>query len=276
MATTDRVVNGRSRQRFVDSMREIHANCEVPCQIRHETEDWIQDLLALLFPHFQRQSTPAQRLESLADGVEHKMRHVLCGSGLPEQEHESVVETLWAGLPDIRRDLVLDAEAIDDFDPASESIDEVVLAYPGFYAICVYRIAHLLLSAGVPLVPRLLTEFAHRQTGIDIHPGAEIGVPIVIDHGTGLVVGQSAVIGKNVKLYQGVTLGALSVKKGLSKTKRHPTIEDDVVIYAGATVLGGETVVGKGSVIGGNAWVTSSVPAGSVVTSRLEFERKEV
>jgi serine O-acetyltransferase len=163
-----------------------------------------------------------------------------------------------------------DAEAIFKGDPAAESIDEVILAYPGFMAIFIYRLAHELYKLKVPIIPRILTEHAHEITGIDIHPGAEIDSPFFIDHGTGIVIGETTIIGKNVKIYQGVTLGALSVDKSLVHSKRHPTIQDDVIIYSQAVILGGETVVGSNSIIGGNAWVTQSVPPDSLVYSKSE------
>jgi serine O-acetyltransferase len=158
-----------------------------------------------------------------------------------------------------------DAEAIFRGDPAAKSVDEVILAYPGFLAIAVYRVAHWFHNRGVPTLPRMISEHAHKLTGIDIHPGATIGRSFVIDHGTGIVIGETTVIHDNVKIYQGVTLGALSVDKSLANTKRHPTIERDVVIYANATILGGDTVVGAGSVVGGNVWLTESVSPGSRV-----------
>ena len=177
-------------------------------------------------------------------------------------------------LPVFHRTMLEDAHAIYQGDPAADSVDEVILAYPGFYAIAVYRLAHWFLKQGVPLVPRLLSEVAHTRTGIEIHPGAHIGRSFVIDHGTGIVIGETTTIRDNVKLYQGVTLGALSVDKGLSHTKRHPTIENNVVIYANATILGGETVIGEGCTIGGNVWLTSSVPAGSRVYHRSDVTVK--
>ncbi len=170
-----------------------------------------------------------------------------------------------AGLPDIHEQLTLDAEAIEAGDPAAHGTAEVVLAYPGFLALAYYRIAHALHLRGIPLVPRMIAEIAHSRTGADIHPAARIGRSCCIDHGTGLVIGETAVIGDTVKLYQGVTLGALSVSKQASGTKRHPTIEDRVVIYANATVLGGDTIVGADSIIGGNVWLTHSVPPNSLV-----------
>jgi serine O-acetyltransferase len=161
--------------------------------------------------------------------------------------------------------LYRDAKYISESDPAATGVDEVIMAYPGFYAIAVQRLAHQLFIQGVPLIPRVMTEYAHSKTGIDIHPGAEIGSEFSIDHGTGVVIGETAVIGNRVKLYQGVTIGALSVSKELASTKRHPTIEDNVIIYAGSTILGGNTVIGHDSIIGGNVWLTSSVPPYSLV-----------
>ena len=164
-------------------------------------------------------------------------------------------------LPGILKKLNLDAEATVNCDPASLSIEEVYMAYPGFYAIAIYRLAHELYGEGFPLVPRLMTEYAHRQTGVDINPGAQIGDSFHIDHGTGVVIGETAIIKNHVKIYQGVTLGGLFVAKNLKKTKRHPTIENNVTIYANATILGGETVIGENTVIGGNSWLTKSVAA---------------
>jgi len=169
-------------------------------------------------------------------------------------------------IPEIRRKISLDVQAAFDGDPAAKSIEEVIVSYPGVMAIMVYRIAHFLSSNGVPVIPRIMSEYAHSRTGIDINPGAVIGESFFIDHGTGVVIGESCIIGNNVKVYQGVTLGALSVKKELMNKKRHPTIEDDVTIYANATILGGRTVIGKGSIIGGNTWVTQSVLPGTVLT----------
>jgi len=171
----------------------------------------------------------------------------------------------------IHSDLLSDLEAILDFDPAAKSRAEVLLAYPGFYAIFVYRIANYLWVHKVNVLPRVLSELAHSKTGIDIHPGANIGKRFFIDHGTGIVIGETAKIGSNVKIYQGVTLGALSVSKEKAEEKRHPTIEDDVIIYANATILGGNTTIGKGAVIGGNVWITESIPAQSLVYHKSEI-----
>jgi serine O-acetyltransferase len=173
-------------------------------------------------------------------------------------------------IPTLRNFLARDVEAAYDGDPAAKGHDEIIFSYPCIFAIMVYRLAHELHVQEIPLLPRIMTEFAHSKTGIDIHPGARIGKNFFIDHGTGVVIGETTEIGENVKLYQGVTLGALSFPKDemgniVRDKKRHPTIEDDVVIYAGATVLGGDTLIGKGSIIGGNVWLTHSVPPGTKV-----------
>ena len=175
-------------------------------------------------------------------------------------------ESFVAELPNILQKLNLDAEAIFKNDPASKSIEEVYLAYPGFYAIAIYRLSHELYKGKLPLIPRLMTEYAHKLTGVDINPGAQIGDSFFIDHATGIVIGETTIIKNNVKIYQGVTLGALSVSKNLKNTKRHPTVEDNVTIYANAIILGGQTVIGENSIIGGNAWLTRSVPKNSIVS----------
>ncbi len=179
------------------------------------------------------------------------------------------------GLPEIYHKLLIDAEAILKFDPAARSLEEVLLAYPGFYATAIHRLSHTLWELQVPVLPRLFSEYAHRQTGIDIHPGATIGEAFAIDHGTGIVIGETTVIGRNVKIYQGVTLGALTVDKGYTDQKRHPTIEDKVIIYSGATILGGNTTIGHHSIIGGNVWLTYSVPSHSVVYHKSEVKVRD-
>lgn len=190
----------------------------------------------------------------------------------PVTERQAVecAEEFLARLPRVREVLATDVKAAYDGDPAAGCYDEIIFSYPGLYAITTYRLAHELHTLGVPLIPRIMTEHAHSRTGIDIHPGTLVGPGFFIDHGTGVVVGGTAVIGSGVKLYQGVTLGAFSFDKDATgqlvrHTKRHPTIEDDVVVYAGATILGGDTVIGRGSVIGGNVWLTHSVPPGTRV-----------
>lgn len=197
----------------------------------------------------------------------------------PEVQSRALAATagLLEALPEIRRQLLDDAQAALDGDPAARNIEEIVLTYPGFEAITVYRVAHWLQVAGIQYVPRAMAEYAHGRTGIDIHPGARIGRRFFIDHGTGVVVGETSDIGDDVKLYQGVTLGALSVSRGLAGAKRHPTIEDRVVIYAGATVLGGDTTIGRGAIIGGNVWLTQSVGPGVTVIETaptLDFRQR--
>ena len=174
-------------------------------------------------------------------------------------------------LPPIKKTLLKDAGFILESDPAAKDITEVIAIYPGFFAIYCYRIAHELEEMKIPLLPRMITEYAHKVTGIDIHPGATIGSPFSIDHGTGIVIGETTIIGNCVKLYQGVTLGALSVDKSKASKKRHPTIEDNVILYAASTILGGETVVGRNSIIGGNVWLTESVAPFSVVYHKSEI-----
>jgi serine O-acetyltransferase len=191
-----------------------------------------------------------------------------CGNDGCHAVAELIVEDFFDELPAIRAMLATDLQAAFDGDPAAKSTAEVILSYPGFEAITTYRIAHFFWTREVPLIPRIMSELIHGRTGIDIHPGAKIGESFFIDHGTGVVVGETTVIGRNVKLYQGVTLGALSVKKEEGNRKRHPTIEDDVTIYSGATILGGATVIGRGSTIGGNVWITESVlPLSMVYTT---------
>jgi serine O-acetyltransferase len=196
------------------------------------------------------------------------------GEALPETEIPRLSERLaleyLEHLPQIRARLRADVQAAYEGDPAAASTDEVVLCYPGLFAIAVHRLAHPLHGLGVPLLPRIMSEWAHHRSGVDIHPGARIGESFFIDHGTGTVIGETAVIGDRVKLYQGVTLGALSFPRNPDGTlvkggRRHPTVEDDVTIYAGATILGGKTVIGRGAIIGGGAWITSSVVPGARV-----------
>ena len=191
-----------------------------------------------------------------------------CGYGGCHVAAKLLVEGFFEDLPAIRHSLIMDMQANFRGDPAAKSVDEVILSYPGFRAITVHRIAHYFWKAQVPLIPRMMSELVHSSTGIDIHPGAHIGESFFIDNGTGVVIGETTVIGNNVKLYQGVTLGALSVRKEESNSKRHPTIENDVTIYSHATILGGATVIGHGSIIGGNVWLTESVPPNTTVYTR--------
>ena len=260
-------------QRLAGAVSTARAAYRLPVRAEAEAGEIVDLALALLFPHF----APDPRAD--ADAVPREIRLLdaslecfLAGFG---QDERRLDHSFAESLTEIRQALLTDAEATCDADPAATSIDEVILAYPGFYALACYRIAHRLRGLGVPLLPRLITERAHRVTGIDIHPGATIGRAIAIDHGTGIVIGETSVVGDRVRLYQGVTLGALSVRKDLAQTRRHPTIGDDVVIYANATILGGNTVVGHSSVIGGNVWLTHSVPPHSIVTNVAVSERHD-
>lgn len=192
----------------------------------------------------------------------------------PEGNAAQKVDAFWAAIPEVRRKLATDITAAYEGDPAAQSEREVIVAYPGLYAISVHRLAHELYRLQVPIVPRIMSELAHSRTGIDIHPGAAIGERFFIDHGTGVVIGETTRIGRNVKLYQGVTLGALSFEKDpvtgalVKGVKRHPNVEDNVVIYAGATILGGNTTIGHDSEIGGNVWLKDSVPPFSRVYNK--------
>ena len=191
----------------------------------------------------------------------------------------SDIDFLWNSfsrkLPEIKANLELDANAFLKNDPAAKNLDEIVLCYPGFFAIAVYRLSHTLLQNGIPIMPRIMSEYAHSKTGTDINPGAKIGRSFFIDHATGVVIGETAIIKDNVKVYQGVTLGALHVAKHLADTKRHPTIEDNVTLYANATILGGSTTIGTNSIIGGNVWLTETVPSNSYVTNTPNIKIKQ-
>ncbi len=191
-------------------------------------------------------------------------------SELNINEGENTWTSFKAQLPVIRESLDKDAIAFEKNDPAARSLEEIYLAYPGFHAIAIYRLSHELFKLELPIIPRMMSEYAHGLTGTDIHPGATIGESFFIDHATGIVIGETSVIKDNVKIYQGVTLGGIQVKKNLASTKRHPTIEDNVVIYANATILGGDIVIGANSIIGANVWITNSIPENSIVTNQLE------
>lgn len=261
---------------FLAQLRDARVAYTLPPRLHEAARDWMRSVLSLLFPH----ATPPGASRA-ADGI--AVEYMSVASTLQELLHQllpepgsapRVTDELMAALPDIRRRLYADAEAIHRMDPAAQNVDEVFLAYPGFLATICHRVAQPLWRQKVPIMPRLLTEWAHERTGVDLHPGAIIGERFAIDHGTGIVVGETSRIGNDVRLYQGVTLGALRVAKVLANVQRHPTIEDDVTVYANATILGGQTVIGRGSVIGGNVWLTHSVPAGSIVTHAVPTERQ--
>jgi serine O-acetyltransferase len=235
---------------------------------RQEVQAVTQRLLGLLFPHLSevKRLSPeafAHELKQLAHRLE-----VLVAPLVSQEPASALPSAFFEALPRLQLLMEADAQCMYAGDPAATSVDEVILAYPGFRAVAIYRLAHQLHQLGVPVIPRLMTEWAHQETGIDIHPGAQIGRSFCIDHGTGVVIGETTVIGDQVKVYQGVTLGALSVEKSMAQTQRHPTIGDRVVIYANATILGGDTMIGHDSIIGGNVWLTRSLPPHSVVYHR--------
>lgn len=230
-----------------------------------EIATWALHVIRLLFPEQSNKLyTYVYQLEAEFKKLQDELVGILDATRC-EQDNQQISNDFFESLPQLYRLLNTDIQATFDGDPAAKSEFEVIRAYPGFYAISFYRLAHSLYKLSVPLVPRILTEYAHSKTGIDIHPAAEIGEYFHIDHGTGVVIGETCKIGEHVKLYQGVTLGALSVNKTLAYHKRHPTVEDHVIIYAGATILGGKTIIGQGSIIGGNVWLTKSVPPYSKV-----------
>ena len=240
--------------------------------IKSVAKKFINDLMQLLFPHFTEDIyyTP-EDVKSKVVLLKRDFKSLLIALNNNSQEDiDKISEDFFGELFNINRALWDDANAICEGDPAAHNVDEVILAYPGFRAIAIYRFAHMLYKLNVPILPRVLTEYAHQETGIDIHPGATIGKSFFIDHGTGIVIGETSVIGNCVKIYQGVTLGALSVEKKLAQTKRHPTIQDNVIIYAQAVILGGNTVIAKNSIIGGNVWLTESVPENSLVYHKSE------
>lgn len=232
-----------------------------------EITAWALKVIHLLYPEQTGQQYAS--VEELKDEFL-RLENELCDimhatKACSNCDTSKLAKKFFEGLPGLFRILNTDIQAIFNGDPAARSEFEVIRTYPGFYAISLYRVAHSLYIDDIPLLPRILTEYAHSKTGIDIHPAAQIDEYFYIDHGTGIVIGESCKIGKHVKLYQGVTLGALSVDKSMANTKRHPTVEDNVVIYSGATILGGETVIGHNSVVGGNVWLTKSLPPNSRV-----------
>jgi serine O-acetyltransferase len=256
--------------KFLDK-RELHS---CTSSLKKASVGFLNQLIDFLFPHFSSQVYySAEDVISKLQLLERDLISLLkIMNGNSIADISKTANNFMLKVPKVHDMLWDDATAIYEGDPAAESIDEVILAYPGFIAILIYRFAHELYLLRVPIIPRIFTEYAHEITGIDIHPGAEIGSHFFIDHGTGIVIGETTKIGNNVKIYQGVTLGALSVDKSMLKTKRHPTIEDDVILYSQAVILGGNTVIGKNSIIGGNSWITQSVPPNSVVYSKVEVK----
>jgi len=256
----------QTRKRFAEDLYQVNNSycSEVPSM--KETQRWIKDLVNLLFPIKENRDISFEDIETGLERLRLRLEELMTPL---EKELQSapkeIASSFFIGLPAVYNLLTEDAHTFVKSDPAAEKLEEVILCYPGFFSLVVYRTASILYKLKVPVMPRIMTEYAHSKTGIDIHPGAVIGKNCFIDHGTGIVIGETAVVGNNVKIYQGVTLGALFVKKKLADTKRHPTIEDNVILYAGCTILGGNTIVGHDTLIGGNVWLTESVLPHSVV-----------
>lgn len=237
-------------------------------------EQFVDDVIDFMFPMRLCYSKAKKSCDEDMEGLKNTFSELL-SCILEEDEIENMTTRFFATLETVFDKLKLDAAAILEFDPAAHSLVEVIKAYPGFYAVAVYRLAFEMKQLNIPYLPRIIAERAHSKTGIDINPAAQIGQSFFIDHGTGVVIGETAIIGDFVKIYQGVTLGALQVAKHFANTKRHPTIQNNVIIYSGATILGGETVIGNNTVIGGNVWLTESVPSYSLVFAKNETKIRD-
>lgn len=267
-------IESMNQREFIKAVFKRNTTCFRGFPDKQIAEDFIDELFFFMFGSHERklgEEKLVEKYESLKSTFS-ALLYELIKNGETVKQHTI---SLFEAIPQIYKNLLLDAEAILKFDPAAQSIEEVLVAYPGFYATAIYRIAHQLHIQGIKTLPRILSEYAHSKTGIDIHPGAEIGESFFIDHGTGIVIGETSIIGNNVKVYQGVTLGALNVAKSAASTKRHPTIEDNVIIYSGATILGGDTIIGHDCIIGGNVWLTYSVPPFSVVYHKSEIQVRD-
>jgi len=298
--------HSRHRESLPGIVNSIVASCQDGTCFSHispeliPSREAVMDILnllrQLLFPgYFSRENIDPVNMqyeigsmvnllfEALSKQITHSFRHQCFRYNLPcvecEEKGYQEAETFLLAIPTLRKLLATDVRAAYEGDPAAGSTDEIIFSYPGIFAISVYRVAHQLFEQQIPMLPRMMTEYAHSITGIDIHPGASIGESFFIDHGTGVVIGETSTIGTHVRLYQGVTLGALSLPRDageqLRGKKRHPTIEDDVIIYSGATILGGDTIIGARSTIGGNVWITQSVPPDTRVIMeepRLHFK----
>ncbi|TNE73035.1 serine acetyltransferase [bacterium] len=261
---------------FIQKLYSNQQDCP-SCPSPDVVSSWFVELLGTLFPDFSK-----HRFQSLKEFELHieklilKLEQILHRNPVKgDLDTDAIAVNFFDSLSEIHRLLELDVKAIFEGDPAAKSETEVIRTYPGFLAIAAHRLAHQLYKDGVRLIPRMISEYAHSKTGIDIHPGAQIGHSFCIDHGTGVVIGETTVIGNNVKVYQGVTLGALSVDKCDAESKRHPSIGDHVVLYAGATILGGETVIGEHSIIGGNVWLTQSVQANTKIYYQAQMSNSK-
>ncbi|MDX5339443.1 MAG: serine O-acetyltransferase [Cyclobacteriaceae bacterium] len=261
---------------LVSKIYQAHQECS-DCPSPKVIQQFFEETLGLLFPEYALQKAKSEEevnarlvlLREQLSNILSRNHHLHTGIG------PVLAKSFFQQLEQVFDWVHQDVQAMYEGDPAAKSKTEILRSYPGFYAIAAYRIAHVLHQLGIKLIPRMITEIAHSRTGIDIHPGATIGQFFCIDHGTGVVIGETTIIGNHVKIYQGVTLGALSVDKADADLKRHPTIEDHVVIYAGATILGGKTVVGENSTIGGNVWLTKSVPPHSKVYYQTQIHHED-
>lgn len=268
-------MNTKQQEAFLKRIKDHNQSYRFRLPSKHDTGLFLHRLMNFLFP-ISQDCKECRNDTNLSEGFTEIKKQLDCllkplGEKLP-RDRSVISDDFFAQLPEIFELLLKDAKAITENDPAAVGVEEVIAVYPGFLAIATYRIANLLATCGVPLLPRMLTEYAHGLTGIDIHPNAVIGHSFFIDHGTGVVIGETTHIGNHVMIYQGVTLGATHVAKRLASQKRHPTIEDHVVIYANATILGGKTTIGHHSVIGGNAWLTKDVPPYSQVYHQSQVE----
>ena len=247
---------------------------DVPSMI--DTHHFVDDLIVLLFPIKGNRKIDLRETEIRLERMRLRLKELLIPLEKDIKDSpENIAKQFFDDLPEVYKSLLEDANTFLKSDPAARCVEEVILCYPGFSCLVVHRLAHILYTLAVPVLPRVMSEYLHGMTGIDIHPGASIGKNFFIDHGTGIVIGETTKVGDNVKIYQGVTLGALFVEKEMADTKRHPTIEDNVIIYAGSTILGGKTVVGHDTVIGGNVWLTESVLPHSVVYRQHKSIRKD-
>lgn len=257
---------------FIDKVYKAHIQCP-NCPSPKVLHAFFENVLGIMFPeHAEEVYKEKGQLEMKIFDLQVQLRDLLQkNTHLHGGDGEDLANTFFNNLNLVYDRLHEDIAAMFAGDPAARSKTEIIRSYPGFYAISAYRVAHLLFEQGIALIPRMITEFAHSKTGVDIHPGARIGNHFCIDHGTGVVIGETAIVGNHVKIYQGVTLGAVSVNKEDAHRKRHPTIEDQVIIYSGATILGGDTIIGRESIIGGNVWLTKSVPPKSKIYYQVKM-----
>lgn len=258
----------KQKNNIIEQIKSQKKDLNLPIRLKERTEYFTTLLFETLF---DTESSVSANIEIL-EKTFLELTELACWE--KEKPCKEIWDTYLNTFPKILNKLQLDAKAFLDSDPAANSIEEIYLAYPGFYAIAVYRFSHELYKIGLPLVPRLMTEYAHRLTGTEINAGAQIGDSFFIDHATGTIIGETVIIKNNVKIYQGVTLGAKYVNRDLKGSKRHPTVEDNVIIYANATILGGNTVIGANSIIGGNVWLTKSVPPNSIISNTKQVNIK--